>query len=73
MLTSPAMLTGVAGIMAQLAMQQAMDEINDYLAKIDAKLDDVLRAQKDAAVADLVGVELIINDALRVRDRVVVT
>jgi hypothetical protein len=70
MLTSPAMLTGVAGIMAQLAMQQAMDEITDYLAKIDAKLDDVLRAQKDAAVADLIGVELIINDALRVRDRV---
>ncbi len=69
-LTSPAMLTGVAGIMAQLAMQQAMDEITDYLAKIDAKLDDVLRAQKDSAVADLIGVELIINDALRVRDRV---
>jgi hypothetical protein len=31
--------------MAQLAMQQTMDEITDYLATIDEKLDDVLRAQ----------------------------
>jgi hypothetical protein len=29
------------------------DEITDYLAKIDEKLDDVLRAQKDAVLADL--------------------
>jgi len=36
------------GIMAQVAMQQTMDEITDYLATIDEKLDDVLRAQDDA-------------------------
>ena len=49
--TNPAVLAGAAGIMAQLAMQQTMEEITDYLATIDEKVDDVLRAQKDAAVA----------------------
>ena len=48
MLTNPAMLAGAAGIMAQLAMQQTMEEITDYLATIDEKVDDMLRAQKDA-------------------------
>ena len=45
MVTNPAMLAGAAGIMAQFAMQQQMDEIMDYLATIDQKLDDVLRSQ----------------------------
>lgn len=36
---SPAVLSGAAGIMTQLAMQQAMHEITDYLAKIDQKLE----------------------------------
>ena len=61
MLTNPAMLAGAAGIMAQLAMQQTMDEITDYLATIDEKLDDVLRAQKDAVLAR--------HDRRRLRDR----
>ena len=39
MVTNPAMLAGAAGIMAQIAMQQQMDEITDYLATIDEKLD----------------------------------
>ena len=66
-LTNPAVLAGVAGIMSQLAMQQAMKEIGDYLVVIDAKLDDVLRAQKDAALADMIGVGLILDDALTLR------
>lgn len=70
LLTNPAILTGAAGIMAQLAMQQAMDEITDYLAKIDAKLDDVLRAQKDAVLADMIGVDLVIEEALTIREEV---
>ena len=54
-LTNPALLAGAAGIMAQLAMQQSMDEITDYLAAIDEKVEDVLRAQKDAVVATCSG------------------
>ncbi|MEU0478974.1 hypothetical protein ABZ260_07275 [Streptosporangium sp. NPDC006013] len=70
LLTNPALLAGAAGIMAQLAMQQAMDEITDYLATIDEKVDDVLRAQKDAVLADMVGVDFVIEEAMTVREHV---
>ncbi|MCY1139794.1 hypothetical protein OWR29_17475 [Actinoplanes sp. Pm04-4] len=70
MLTNPAMLTGAAGLMAQLAMKQSMEEITEYLAVIDAKVDAVLRAQTDAVVADMIGVELVIDEALTIRERV---
>jgi hypothetical protein len=70
LLTDPALLAGAAGIMAQLAMQQTMDEITDYLARIDEKVDDVLRAQRDAAVADMIGVDLVIEEAVTIREQV---
>ncbi|WP_121258977.1 hypothetical protein [Nocardioides ferulae] len=65
-LTNPTMLAGAAGIMAQLAMQQTMDEITDYLERIDAKLDDVLRAQKDSVVSRLTGAGMAIDEAMTV-------
>ncbi|HET6301053.1 hypothetical protein [Microbacterium sp.] len=70
LLTNPALLAGVGGIMAQYAMQQTMEEITDYLAKIDAKVDDILRAQKDAVLADMIGVELMLDEAMVVRSEV---
>ena len=69
-LTNPAMLAGAAGMMAQVAMQQTMNEILDYLATIDEKVDDVLRAQKDAVLADMIGVDLVIEEAMTIRDLV---
>lgn len=65
-LTNPAILAGAAGIMAQLAMQQTMDEITDYLQRIDTKLDDVLRAQKDSVVSRLTGAGMAIDEAMTV-------
>src|SRR5690554_1317997 len=70
LLTNPAILAGAAGIMAQIAMQQAMDEITDYLATIDEKVDDVLRAQKDAVFADMIGVGFAIEEAMTIREHV---
>jgi hypothetical protein len=70
MLGNPAMLAGVAGIMAQIAMQQTMEEITNYLAAIDEKVDDVLRAQKDAVLARMIGVGLVIEDAMLKREQV---
>jgi hypothetical protein len=69
LLANPALLAGAAGIMAQVAMQQAMDEIIDYLATIDEKLDDVLRAQEDAVRADMTGVGFDIDEAMAIRER----
>lgn len=70
LLTSPAALSGAAGLMAQIALEQAMDEIVAYLENIDEKLDDILRGQKDAVLADMVGVGFIIEDALTIRKQV---
>ena len=67
-LANPAVLAGAAGLMAQLAMKQSMDEITDYLATIDEKVDDVLRAQKDAVLADMIGVGFVIDDAITTRE-----
>ncbi|MER7271067.1 hypothetical protein [Micromonospora sp. WMMD712] len=65
---NPAVLAGAAGIMAQLAMQQTMEEITDYLARIEEKVDDVLRAQKDAVLARMIGVGLVIEEVMTVRE-----
>ncbi|GAA0909924.1 hypothetical protein [Virgisporangium aurantiacum] len=70
LLGNPAALAGAAGLMAQLAMQQTMDEITDYLAVIDEKVDDVLRAQTDAVLADMIGVSLMIEEAMTTREHV---
>ena len=67
-LSNPAVLAGAAGVMAQVAMRQTMDEITDYLAMIDEKVDDVLRAQKDAVLARMIGVGLVIEETLTVRE-----
>jgi hypothetical protein len=70
MLTNPAVLAGAAGIMAQLAMKQSMAEITDYLARIDEKVDAVLRAQTNQVLARLDGVDLAIREAMSVRETV---
>ncbi|SLM99664.1 hypothetical protein FM106_17750 [Brachybacterium faecium] len=61
--TNPALLAGAAGVMAQVAMQQTMQEITDYLESIDEKVEDVLRAQKDAALSELIGAGFVIDRA----------
>lgn len=67
---NPAVLSGAAGIMAQLAMQQAVNEVVDYLEVLDAKLDDVLRAQTNEILSRLDGVALAVQEAMSVRDQV---
>jgi hypothetical protein len=69
MLTNPAMLAA-AGIMAQLAMKQQMDAITDYLAIIEEKPDDVLRAQTNQVLARVAGVEMAVREAMKIRDSV---
>jgi hypothetical protein len=66
-LTNPAILAGAAGIMDQLARQQEMNEIRDYLAKIDKKIDEVLRNQNYAEWAKTAGAGSVIKDAMTMR------
>lgn len=70
LLSNPALLSGAAGIMAQMAMEQSMAEITDYLVAIDQKLDDVISHQKNEVLAKIDGVRLAIDEAMSVRDAV---
>ncbi|MEU0224749.1 hypothetical protein ABZ177_10390 [Streptomyces sp. NPDC006284] len=68
-LTNPAALANAAKLMSQVAMQQSMDEITDYLVAIDAKVDDVLRAQKDTVLSRMIGVGFVIEETMTIRER----
>lgn len=68
LVTNPAVLTGIGGVMAQLAMQQAIGQVTDYLATIDAKVDQVIRSQKDQQLARVIGDGLAIENALQMRE-----
>ncbi|ACY97508.1 hypothetical protein [Thermomonospora curvata] len=67
---SPQALSGVAGIMAQVAMQQSMAEITAYLARIEEKIGDLHRDLRNQALARLDGADLMIEEAMAVRERV---
>ena len=70
LLSGPMALSALSTVMQQRAMQQQMDEIVEYLQEINEKVDDILRSQKNAVLADMIGAELIIEEALIVRDQV---
>lgn len=70
LLSGPMALSVLSTMMQQRAMQQQMDEIVEYLQEINEKVDDILRSQKDAVLADVIGADLIIEEALIIRDQV---
>ena len=70
LLSGPMALSALSTMTQQRAMQQQMDEIVEYLQEINEKVDDILRGQKNAVLADMIGAELIIEEALIVRDQV---
>lgn len=53
LLTNPALLSGVGGLMAQFAREAEVAELKALLLKIDDKLDDIRRAQRDRVLAKL--------------------
>ena len=66
--TNPALLANAGALMSQMAMQQTVKEITDYLSSIDDKVNDLLRAQKDAVLADMIGVGLGIEEAMSIKE-----
>jgi len=68
LLSGPFAVSALATMMQQRAMQQQMDEIVEYLEEISEKVDDILRAQTDSVLADMIGVDLIVEDAMTVRE-----
>ncbi|WP_347042243.1 hypothetical protein [Brachybacterium nesterenkovii] len=68
--TGPAGLAVLGATMLKMSAEQSMKQIEDYLEVIDAKVDDVLRAQKDAVLGDMIGIDLVIEEAMSVRAEV---
>lgn len=63
LIMNPAVLSGAAGLMAQLARQQEARELRELLAAIDRKIDDVRRTQRDEVLAEMDRVVLAIKEA----------
>lgn len=66
-LLNPTTLGSIGGVMTQLAMERAIAEINEYLERIDKKLDAILRDQKEQALADILGIALALDEAMSIR------
>jgi hypothetical protein len=68
LLTNPAMLAGAAGMMAQFARQAEAQELKDLLSRIDGKLDDVRRRQRDEVLARLDRAIEAVDEAIAIRE-----
>lgn len=69
-LANPEMLAGAGAVMTQMALEQSMKEITDYLNEIDSKIDDLLQDQKDQTVANLMGAARMIDETKTIYDKV---
>jgi hypothetical protein len=67
-LQNPALLSGLAGAMGQLAREQEAAQLRALLETIDHKLGQVLRGQRDEIVGDLSGIERELKAASRTRE-----
>lgn len=68
LLTNPAMLAGAAGLMAQYARKAEAQELKELLLRIDGKLDDVRRRQRDAVLARLDRAIEAVDEAMAIRE-----
>lgn len=66
---NPMMLSNIGTLMAQIALQQMMDNVTNYLENIDQKVDDVLRAQKDSEISKMIGAGQVIAEAMAEREQ----
>jgi hypothetical protein len=67
LLTNPAVLAGVGGLLSQFAQQAEARELKALLVRMDEKLDDVRRTQRDAVLAKMNRASAAIEEALVLR------
>lgn len=66
LLTNPAVLSSVGGLMSQFAQQAEAHELRALLVRIDEKLDGVQRAQRDAVLAMMNRAAAAIDEAMTI-------
>ncbi len=67
LILNPAVLSGIGGLMSQFAQQTEAQEFKALLVKIDEKLNDVRRAQRDDVLASLKSTAAAIEEASIIR------
>lgn len=67
LLTNPAVLAGVGGLMCQFAQQAEAQELKALLVRMDEKLDDIRRTQRDAVLSKLHGAAAALQEAMTIR------
>jgi hypothetical protein len=67
LLSNPAVLSGVGGLMSQFAQQSEAHELKALLLRIDETLDDVRRAQRDTVLAKMTSAAAAIGEAMTIR------
>ncbi|PFG33245.1 hypothetical protein [Sanguibacter antarcticus] len=67
LLTNPAVLSGVGGLMSQFSQQAEAQELKALLLRIDEKLNDVRRAQRDTVLARMKSAAAAIEEAMTIR------
>ena len=65
-MTNPAVLSGIGGLMSQFAQQAEAHELKALLVRMDEKLDDVRRTQRDAVLAKMNGAAAAIEEAMTI-------
>lgn len=50
---NPALLTGVSGLLASFSQQLEAKELNEFMARVDARLDEVLTNQRNETLAKI--------------------
>ena len=68
-LLTPAAPIALASMMQQASVERQMEQLQDYLEHIDAKLDAVLRFQKDSLAGEIDGIAEVLKEALLVMER----
>lgn len=68
LVSNPAVLAGVGGLMSQVAQQAEAQELREFLVRIEGKLDDVRRSQRNAVIARMQTAAGQIEDAQTLRE-----
>lgn len=66
LLTNPAVLSGIGGLISQFAQQSKAQELKTLIVRVDEKLDDVRRTQRDAVFAQLNGAAAALEEAMTI-------